>query len=206
MRAKGRSPTSAIAPPASIENHAGGQSPSPISIKLLGCQQSQVPSMLCNISNMLVFSSKDAVLNPSYPQKSLTLLLPPRHRLIDARGAAGGDVASEQCDTGKQNRDGSKRERIGRANSVNQSGYEAGEANRSGDSDADADQRDLQSLSQHHPQDVSSGRAKRHANSNFVRALAGQIGNHAVDSDRGKNKSKRGEYAEEKHGQPLRRD
>src|SRR5438132_125188 len=42
MRAKGRSPTSAIAPPASIENHAGGQSPSQISIKLLGCQQSHV--------------------------------------------------------------------------------------------------------------------------------------------------------------------
>src|SRR5437879_2137998 len=44
MRAKGRSPTSAIAPPASIENHAGGQSPSQISIKLLGCQQSRWPS------------------------------------------------------------------------------------------------------------------------------------------------------------------
>src|SRR6266404_7224530 len=40
MRAKGRSPTSAIAPPASIENHASGQSPSQISMKLLGCQQS----------------------------------------------------------------------------------------------------------------------------------------------------------------------
>src|SRR5437879_6519424 len=42
MRAKGRSPTSAIAPPASIENHASGQSPSQISMKLLGCQQSQI--------------------------------------------------------------------------------------------------------------------------------------------------------------------
>src|SRR6266850_2357821 len=40
MRAKGRSPTSAIAPPASIENHAAGQSSSRISMKLLGCQQS----------------------------------------------------------------------------------------------------------------------------------------------------------------------
>src|SRR5258708_5288944 len=39
--AKGRSPTSAIAPPASIENHGGGQSPSRISLKLPGCQQSQ---------------------------------------------------------------------------------------------------------------------------------------------------------------------
>src|SRR5208283_5725428 len=44
MRAKGRSPTSAIAPPASIENHATGPSPSRISMKLLGCQQSQTGS------------------------------------------------------------------------------------------------------------------------------------------------------------------
>src|SRR2546427_1450215 len=44
MQAKGRSPTSAIAPPASIENHAAGQSPSRISMKLLGCQQSQIVS------------------------------------------------------------------------------------------------------------------------------------------------------------------
>src|SRR5438445_6189261 len=146
MRAKGRSPTSAIAPPASIENHAGGQSPSPISIKLLGCQQSQVPSMLCNISNMLVFSSKDAVLNPSYPQKSHNLFVLQRYDRIDAHGAAGGDVAGEQCDTGKQNRDGSKRDRIGRANSVNQSGNEAGEAKSGDDSDVDADQGDFQSL------------------------------------------------------------
>src|SRR5438552_18990972 len=49
MRAKGRSPTSAIAPPASIENHAGGQSPSQISIKLLGCQQSQIASSLVRL-------------------------------------------------------------------------------------------------------------------------------------------------------------
>jgi hypothetical protein len=41
MRAKGKSPTSAIAPPAFIENHAVGQSPSRISMKLRGCQQSQ---------------------------------------------------------------------------------------------------------------------------------------------------------------------
>src|SRR5208337_5525268 len=44
MRAKGRSPTSAIAPPASIENHATGPSPSRISMKLLGCQQSLISS------------------------------------------------------------------------------------------------------------------------------------------------------------------
>src|SRR6266481_6986116 len=48
MRAKGRSPTSAIAPPASIENHAGGQSPSRILIKLPGCQQSQIASSNSN--------------------------------------------------------------------------------------------------------------------------------------------------------------
>src|SRR5438445_246107 len=41
-QANGRSPTSAIAPPAYIENHAAGQSPSRISMKLLGCQQSQI--------------------------------------------------------------------------------------------------------------------------------------------------------------------
>src|SRR5882724_5450995 len=44
MRAKGKSPTSAIAPPASIENHGGGQSSSRISPKLRGCQQSQISS------------------------------------------------------------------------------------------------------------------------------------------------------------------
>src|SRR5882724_1438002 len=44
MRAKGKSPTSAIAPPASIENHGGGQSSSRISPKLRGCQQSQITS------------------------------------------------------------------------------------------------------------------------------------------------------------------
>src|SRR5204862_7441057 len=91
-----------------------------------------------------------------------------------------------------------------RATAVNQSGYGPGQAKRSGGPHDDADQGDLQSLSQHHLQDVSSGRTKRHSDSNFVRAVAGQIGNHAVDSDGGKNESKRVEHAEEKHGQPLR--
>jgi hypothetical protein len=44
MRAKGKSPTSAIAPPASIENHGGAKLPSRISMKLRGCQQSQITS------------------------------------------------------------------------------------------------------------------------------------------------------------------
>src|SRR6516162_6413132 len=46
MRAKGRSPTAAIAAPASIENHATSLLPSRISMKLLGCQQSQIRSSL----------------------------------------------------------------------------------------------------------------------------------------------------------------
>src|SRR6266403_525859 len=49
MRAKGRSPTSAIAPPASIENHAAGQSSSRISMKLLGCQQSHIVSRVSTL-------------------------------------------------------------------------------------------------------------------------------------------------------------
>src|ERR1700721_2974709 len=44
MRAKGRSPTSAMAPPASIENHEAGQSRSQISMKLPGSEQSQISS------------------------------------------------------------------------------------------------------------------------------------------------------------------
>src|SRR6266403_4176529 len=49
MQAKGRSPTSAIAPPASIENHAAGQSSSRISMKLLGCQQSHIVSRVSTL-------------------------------------------------------------------------------------------------------------------------------------------------------------
>src|SRR5438309_3699528 len=66
MRAKGRSPTSAIAPPASIENHAGGQSPSQISIKLLGCQQSQAISKpLFDQSKLLILNGLKRVLKPA---------------------------------------------------------------------------------------------------------------------------------------------
>src|SRR5258708_7298345 len=44
MRVNGSTPTSAIGPPASAENQAGGQSPSETSIKLRGCQQSKIIS------------------------------------------------------------------------------------------------------------------------------------------------------------------
>jgi hypothetical protein len=72
MRAKGRSPTSAIAPPASIENHTGSLGPFRNSMKLRGCQQSQITSSN-ELKDLRQEKERLKLLVAKFSTKSLTL-------------------------------------------------------------------------------------------------------------------------------------
>src|SRR6266436_7444780 len=99
MRAKGRSPTSAIAPPASIENHASDQSPSRISTKLLGCQQSQMASSRSNrigIDPEWPLGEQRVLNQPTIPHSSLEIRSR-EGRITRTRFLPGRDVPDKRA-------------------------------------------------------------------------------------------------------------
>ena len=59
-------------------------------------------------------------------------------------------------------------------------------------------------LAENNFQHVTALRAQRHANADFVRALADDVGNHAINSDAGKQQRERGEHREQNHGEAPR--
>ena len=114
------------------------------------------------------------------------------HR-IDADGAASGDVASSQRNAEQNNGNGAKGQRIRRRNPIKQTSHQAREQKRGGDANSQAEQGKFHSLPQNQPQYVALLRAKRHANSDFVRALRGKIRDYAENSNGGEDQSNRAE-------------
>lgn len=113
--------------------------------------------------------------------------------------ASRGDVAGEQRDEGQQSAYSRKRQWIVRAHAEKLIGHEPGERQSSGDADQHPQQCHSDSLAEDEAHDVAGLRAERHAYPDFMRALAHQMRDHAVNADAGKDQCERGERTEQEH-------
>src|SRR5713226_6988604 len=102
---------------------------------------------------------------------------------VYAHRAARGNVAGDQRDAAEQERDTEERERIVGADAIDQGGDEASQTERSGQADADADERYAHALAEDHTKNVRGRSAKCDADADFMRALSGEIGNDTINSD-----------------------
>ena len=94
---------------------------------------------------------------------------------------------------------GGKRERIGRADAVEQRRHKPGDNNRSNNPEPDTQKREPSTLAKDEAKNVAAIRAERHADAEFLSALRDAVGDHAVNPDACKHERKRCEHAEYKH-------
>src|ERR1051325_7267962 len=106
---------------------------------------------------------------------------------LDARRAISRENRGEDADNQQKKSDGSKRERVGGADTVNERRDDAAECERGGEAKNDADKDRFQSAREHNPNNASVGSAKRHADADFADAAANGVGQHAVNADGGEN-------------------
>src|SRR3984957_10585452 len=116
---------------------------------------------------------------------------------LDAGGAAGGDVAGQQGDGGEDCGDYGERDWVGGIDAKEHGAKDAGDGDRSGDADDQANGDDEHTFADGHPQDVVTQGAECHVDADFVGTLAEGVVNYAVDSDRGEQQSRRCEDAEQ---------
>src|SRR5262249_40679576 len=121
---------------------------------------------------------------------------------MDTRGSTGGDAARHDRDPRKQQRHYSKSHSVCGSRSVQERSYESrqtigpGQArNRAGKGKNDA-------APNEHRNHLAAPRAKRHSDPDLMSALAHGIGDDAVDTGRGQNKSYRAKRAEQRRIEP----
>ena len=102
---------------------------------------------------------------------------------VDAHSSARGNIAGNQCDERQHDGDGGKGERVGGADAEENPSHQARQTRRGGETDHYAEERQARALSQNDLEHVASLRPQRNAQTDLMRALAGDIGNHAVNSD-----------------------
>src|SRR5690348_6547160 len=124
------------------------------------------------------------------------LLVSKRHQWIDAQGTPGRNVACSESDEGQGNADAGEGQRICGAHTEKKLRHQTGKTERGGDAHADSQKRHSGSLSEHQPKDVAPLCAKSDAHSDFMRTLANEVRNHAVDSRASERQRERGKHAE----------
>ena len=82
-------------------------------------------------------------------------------------------------------------------------GDEAAETEGSEESCGYSEECHFSGLRKNHERDAAGLRAEGHANADFLGALANDVGNHAVDAERGEDESKGCEHTEKGHGEPF---
>jgi len=94
------------------------------------------------------------------PQVQIVLFVSQRDHMIDAHGAARGDVAGDERDQREHNGDGRKCNRVVRVQAIQHARNETRNAERRSDSDGCADEHEQNSLTddnaQQHPIDLRS--------------------------------------------------
>ena len=91
---------------------------------------------------------------------------------IDRSGAAGGDVAGNECNEGEERRHQREGECIVRLNAVEETGGHFGEHPCGGPAEDECDESEHHALAQDKALDSSGLRAQGHANANFPCAAA----------------------------------
>ena len=117
-------------------------------------------------------------------QRLLLSLEPQRHHRINLRRPPRRAVASKQRHAEHKYCHCRHRQRVARADAVKLTRHYLSEQQRSRHADQDSGDRQPQPFTDHEVEDSSPVRAKRNANSKFVRASAHLIRNHAVDACR----------------------
>jgi hypothetical protein len=112
-----------------------------------------------------------------------TLLVPERHDGIHARSAARGNVRSGKRDSDLQKRDAEERNRIVNANIKEEAGQETRKNESARQAKPNADEGQFESLTENHSAHIRELRPKRHAEPDFLGALADRIAHHPIDSD-----------------------
>ena len=115
----------------------------------------------------------------------------------DAGGAPCGDVAGEEGDDAEQNDDGSEGEPVRDADAVEQAAQEAGEEERGGESDEDAGGGEAQALRENLAEDDGFLRTEGDADTDFVGALFGCVGDDSIEADGGEEEREEAEGAGE---------
>jgi hypothetical protein len=117
---------------------------------------------------------------------------------IDARGAAGGDVAGCGGDGGEKNGDRCIGERIGHSYLEEDAGREARQHEAAEGADDDAGESELDAVSKDSTEDLRRSCAEGHANADFAGLQADEVGHDAINADERESKAESGEDAEEK--------
>lgn len=91
---------------------------------------------------------------------------------VHTGGTTSRDPARRQCDAEKYHRDGKKRQRVGRFGLEQQSFQDTAEQQSADEAEGDTGTDQHQSLLQDHAHDLARLRAERHADAEFVAALA----------------------------------
>src|SRR5579862_9076789 len=131
-------------------------------------------------------------------------LVSQRHHWIHAHRTPRRDVAGTQCNSHQNDRDARERDWIRYAYTIELAGHQPRESKRREYADASADGCKSRAFANDHLQNIFSLRAERHANADFIHALAHQVGNHAVYSNRREQQRQQRECSQQNHGKALR--
>src|SRR5439155_10661300 len=103
------------------------------------------------------------------------------HDGINPHGASRGNIAGRSCDKGQDHSYSRKSQGVSSAYSKEQIGHQASQSSRGDESEDYADRGHLHALAQDQPDHIALLCAERNANTNFMRSLTDEIGNHAVN-------------------------
>ena len=123
---------------------------------------------------------------------------------VDAHGAERGDEAGDERDGHEQEGDAGKGERVGAGYAHKLAAQEARESESAAEADEDAERGQKHSAAEDHAQHVLLACAERHADADFMRALARGVGGDAVDSHGRENQREQTERADKCSGNALR--
>jgi hypothetical protein len=122
----------------------------------------------------------------------------PSHRRGDPGGPPCGQEAGRQRDEQQHRCNGDERDRIVRANAVEQALHQPRQRQGARQSHDETRSRQRKSLLQHHANDLRSVGTDGQPDANLVRPLGDQVREHAVQANRGQRQANRAKHTEQK--------